>query len=83
LRTDICSDKQVADGRVITRLMATYRKAEDMINIGAYAQGSNPEIDLAIVMHNHIDAFLRQAVAERQGLDASFAALHELAAKAG
>ena len=83
LRDDICTGEQVADGRAITRLMATYRKVEDMINIGAYAQGSNPEIDLAIVMHNHINAFLRQAVADHQTLESSFAALRELAAKAG
>jgi len=82
LRDDVCTADQIADGRVITRLMAAYRKVEDMINIGAYVQGSNPEIDLAIVMHSHINAFLRQAVAEHQPLDTSFRILHELAVKA-
>jgi len=82
LRDEVCTAEQIADGRVITRLMAAYRKVEDMINIGAYVQGSNPEIDLAIVMHSHINAFLRQAVAERQTLDTSFSVLHDLAAKA-
>jgi len=43
-------------------LLATYRDAEDLINIGAYADGTNPQIDRA---RRHIDAvraFLRQTV---------------------
>jgi flagellum-specific ATP synthase len=81
LRTDICPEEHIAAGRAVNRLMAVYRKVEDMINIGAYAQGSNPEIDLSIRLQPHINAFLRQDVAERAPLDASFAALLDLAAK--
>ena len=80
LRSDICDEQQIIDGRAITRLMATYRKVEDMINIGAYAQGSNPDIDMAIMMHQAIDDFLCQAITDQQTLDSSFTALHALAA---
>ena len=81
LRNDICDERQVLDGRAITRLMATYRKAEDMINIGAYAQGSNADIDAAILMHAPIEDFLCQAIEDRQTLENSFTAMHDLAAK--
>lgn len=40
--------------------MATYHKASDLINIGAYAHGSNPAIDKAIVLMPAILDFLRQ-----------------------
>jgi flagellum-specific ATP synthase len=43
-------------------VLATYRKAEDLINIGAYAAGSNPDIDYAIRMVKPINAYLRQDV---------------------
>ncbi len=44
--------------------MAIYKQAEDIINIGAYAKGSNPKIDQAIAVHDRIQGFLRQKVNE-------------------
>ena len=55
---------------------------EDMVNIGAYSAGSNPEIDRAIAMNERIEMFLRQDVADSQPLDVSFEKLHELAGQA-
>ncbi|MEG2139803.1 MAG: FliI/YscN family ATPase [Bilophila sp.] len=79
LRSDICSREEVMDGRVVTRNMATFRKVEDMVNIGAYTQGSNPDIDKAIAMNDPINNFLRQEVADVQTLGVSFEKLHTLA----
>ena len=55
--------KQVA-GR-IKNLMATYADAEDLINIGAYKAGSNPEIDDAIARNKAINDFLLQDTDEK------------------
>ena len=44
----------------IRDLMATYKKSEDLINIGAYKRGSNPRIDTAIDRADVINAFLKQ-----------------------
>lgn len=49
----------------LRKLMATYRDAEDMINIGAYVKGSNPDIDRAINRNSGIEAFLSQQVDEK------------------
>jgi len=57
-------DHQKAAGRLRSSL-ATYRNNEDLINIGAYASGSNPEIDGAIKMIQPINNFLSQAVFEK------------------
>ena len=55
----------------IKEVMATYRKAEDLINIGAYAVGSNPKIDQAIEMIEPINHFLRQDINEAVTFESS------------
>ncbi len=42
-------------------ILAVYRKAEDMVNIGAYVAGSNAKIDEALKKIELVNAFLRQA----------------------
>ena len=44
----------------LRELLATYKNAEDLINIGAYVEGSNPRIDLARRKIEAINLFLRQ-----------------------
>ncbi|OJF77533.1 MAG: flagellum-specific ATP synthase FliI [Treponema sp. CETP13] len=44
----------------VRNLMAVYSENEDLITIGAYAQGSNEKIDAAIAAHEKIEEFLRQ-----------------------
>ena len=79
LRSDICNREDVEAGRVITRRMSTYRRVEDMVNIGAYAKGSNPDIDDAIAAMPAINAFLRQDVAEPQNLEQAMQQMRALA----
>jgi flagellum-specific ATP synthase len=55
--------------------MATYRDARDLINIGAYAQGSNPQIDRAIALKAPTDQFLRQKFTEGSSYDDALASL--------
>lgn len=45
-------------------LLAAYRDAEDLINIGAYVPGSNPEVDLAVQLMPDINRFLKQNLSE-------------------
>jgi flagellum-specific ATP synthase len=78
LRSDVTPKDTLAAGRDLIRLLATYRRVEDMVNIGAYASGANPEIDRAINMINPINDFLRQDVGESQTLEESFNAIMAL-----
>lgn len=41
-------------------LMSIYKKAEDLVNVGAYVAGSNPKIDEALAKIEKITSFLRQ-----------------------
>lgn len=54
--------------RAMREQLAVYKEAEDLINIGAYKQGSNPAIDEAIRLHPAIIEFLRQEVDESTDL---------------
>lgn len=49
-------------------VLATYREAEDLINIGAYTQGSNPSIDHAVSLIGSVKEFLQQHVYEQVAL---------------
>jgi len=62
----------------IKEWMALYSQAEDLINIGAYAKGSNPKIDQAIAVNDRINAFLRQRVDETGGFDESRALMQAI-----
>jgi len=50
-------------------MIAVYREAEDLINIGAYRQGANPEIDRAVKLHPFIQAFLKQGMTEHYNFE--------------
>jgi len=55
--------------QILRRTLATYREAEDLINIGAYVQGSNPEIDYAITKNPFIQEFIQQSMNEHTDLE--------------
>jgi flagellum-specific ATP synthase len=80
LRADIVSGEAVKAGRTVISRLAAYKRVEDMINIGAYAQGSNPEIDKAITSRPLANAFLQQDVGEPVSLEDSMKQLSLLAA---
>ncbi|NDV19549.1 FliI/YscN family ATPase [Pseudodesulfovibrio sp. JC047] len=78
LRSDITSKEVQTDGRTLLRHMATFKKVEDMVNIGAYQKGANPEVDTAIAMIGPINQFLRQQTTEKETLNGAFKGMHEL-----
>ena len=56
----ITGSEHRAAANVLRDLLAAHRNAEDLINIGAYVEGSNPRIDRARQKIDMINAFLRQ-----------------------
>jgi flagellum-specific ATP synthase len=69
-------------GRV-REVMATYANARDLINIGAYAHGSNRQIDDAIAHMPATTSFLRQDAREPSTWDETVAQMGEIFADAG
>jgi flagellum-specific ATP synthase len=54
------------------RLLAAHREARELIEVGAYAAGSDPDVDLAIALRPGLDAFLRQRPDEVADVDSSW-----------
>ncbi|KXG43386.1 flagellar protein export ATPase FliI [Tepidibacillus decaturensis] len=65
LMKDIVDVEQNEAAEKLKRLLAVYRDAEDLINIGAYQKGSNPLIDQAIDLYPMIENFTKQGVDEK------------------
>lgn len=53
----------------LKNVLATYQEAEDLINIGAYKAGSNPDIDYAISKIGQVNEFLMQDVDTKTGFE--------------
>jgi len=50
---------------MLKNVMATYSETEDLINIGAYKKGSNPNVDFAIEKMDEVNRFLLQETDEK------------------
>ncbi|MDX1764636.1 MAG: flagellar protein export ATPase FliI [bacterium] len=78
---DIVTEDHRKDANRLIAALATYKDAEDLINIGAYAQGSSGEIDAAISRYPAIQAYLKQEIGEQVSLSQSVAALKSIFAE--
>lgn len=78
LYLEVCSEEEVNLVTEARELLALYRHNEDLINVGAYAHGSNPRIDLAIQKFVPIQEFLRQVHGTKMCRVESFAKLGEI-----
>ncbi len=65
----VVQPEHVKMAQKIRENIAIYRDAEDLINIGAYKEGSNPKIDKSVVLNESIEGFLKQRVEEKVGFN--------------
>lgn len=75
---EITTLKHRANANRLKNILAVYKKAEDLINIGAYVKGSNPEIDYAIEMIANIRSYLQQGMGDGVNFEESVQQLEEL-----
>ena len=79
LMSDVATPEHRRAASTLAGLLAVHREAEDLLNVGAYVKGANPEIDRAIAARPAILAFLRQGVEERADFSESVKRLIEMA----
>lgn len=79
--SEITSDTHRRAAQAARELLATYRAAEDLIQLGAYVAGSNPGVDRAIQRYPLLLSFLRQAPDERVPWEATLAQLQAITAE--
>ena len=60
LANKVTTPEQREAARKIREALASYQQSEDLINLGAYAAGSNARLDLAIRLRPNLMQFLRQ-----------------------
>jgi flagellum-specific ATP synthase len=58
-------------------IYSRYEKARDLVQIGAYATGSDPALDEAIALHDPMVKFLQQDMYESAAMDASVTGLRD------
>lgn len=69
LMNEIVSPEHQKSAKHFFDLLANYKDAEDLINIGAYKKGANKKIDEAILKYSGIIGFLRQETTESEEFD--------------
>jgi flagellum-specific ATP synthase len=62
--TALISDDQYRRVRDFKQMLSSYQRNRDLINVGAYAAGSDPLLDKAIKLFPHMEQFLQQGIME-------------------
>lgn len=78
LMKEIVEEKHVQIAGKLLDILATYEKYEDIINIGAYKEGTNPQLDYAIKMIDKINDFLKQDINTKASFQESIEELYKI-----
>ena len=76
---DVIDSDHSSSRRQVLKMLAVYREVEDLVQIGAYAKGSNPEADAAIDANRSILALLQQGRGDITSFEQSRSTLLSLA----
>ncbi|WP_310740977.1 flagellar protein export ATPase FliI [Ideonella benzenivorans] len=76
--TSVAPREHLDAARRARQWLAKFNKARDLIQLGAYAPGSDPELDAAVKVHPQLVALLQQGMHEQAPLEASRRALQRL-----
>jgi FliI/YscN family ATPase len=77
--SDVTAKEHRASAGKLLNAMAVYADAEDMVNLGAYVRGTNPQLDQAIALHGDLEKFLIQAVDDRSEMKSTLDKVQALA----
>lgn len=78
LAPDVTDGPQRELSRRVREALGTYRDAADLIQVGAYVEGTDPRIDAAVALVPRINDFLRQPLSETTNFGEAWARLHAL-----
>ena len=79
LTSDLAGPEQKEAATKLRDAMATYRRTEDLIQLGAYVSGSNPKVDAAVRVRQNMEDFLKQAPDAKVPLQETLLRMAELA----
>lgn len=82
VQNEVMDPQRLEDAMTLRRLLSAYTEVEELVQIGAYAHGSNPHADAAIKLKPQIDALLLQSPTETTDIAQTMEALGGLANQA-
>lgn len=74
----ITNKEHQANARALKQLSSSYTRSRDLINVGAYVSGTDPQLDQAIAKHSSIDQFLQQSIHEKSDFGQSLDQLSKI-----
>jgi flagellum-specific ATP synthase len=75
---DVTTKEHVGDAMKFKKMFSLLKENEVLIRIGAYTQGSDPELDEAIMKKELMNEFLGQAPDIQEDFEQTLDKLHEL-----
>ena len=76
--TALVDETELRQAQRLKQLFSLYQRNRDLIGVGAYSRGHDPQLDEAVARYPEIERFLQQAINERADIDRSRAALAQL-----
>ncbi len=78
IMNNIVSKEHIQFSQIFRSIYSKYQENKDVIQLGIYKRGSDEELDIAIMLHDKLMAFLAQDVDERSHLEQSVLSLAQL-----
>ncbi|EKD69505.1 MAG: hypothetical protein ACD_47C00097G0007, partial [uncultured bacterium] len=78
LMTDVVDKHHQKFANIFKSNLAVYSEAQELINIGAYVDGSNPQIDKAKALYPDMCDYMKQTVQERFSFEDAVDDLQEI-----
>ncbi|ALQ50364.1 flagellar protein export ATPase FliI [Nitrosomonas ureae] len=76
--TSVVPQKQIDMARQFKSLYARYQRSHDLISVGAYVAGTDPELDRAIRLYPSFEKFLHQTMSQYENFADSLVKLTKL-----
>ncbi len=80
---DIAEEQHMSAAGDFVSLMASYEESADLIQVGAYVRGSNPQVDRAIDLRSQLIEYIRQPIGALCSMEESITQLYEAMSPAG
>ena len=78
LQSSLLNPEQLQVIAAARHVLAIHRQYRELLDIGAYKSGTNPQLDKALEIYPHLVEFLRQPIAEKTALPLTFDLLRSL-----
>jgi FliI/YscN family ATPase len=83
LQTDLITPEQQKTVAAARHVLAIHRQYRELLDIGAYKPGTNPQLDRALEVHPKLMEFLRQPLGEKTAIGKTFDTLFALLTSPG